>query len=239
MGQGDNGAVSAAAAWAVGRLCVVIPVFNAERTIGALVQAVKRQGFHALVVDDGSSDRSASSAAEAGAFVISFLSNQGKGAALRVGYSRALRERYDAVITMDGDGQHDPAEIPMLLEVAQAQRAGMVLGNRMSNVASMPMARRMTNGIMSRIVSWLTGQRIPDSQCGFRFIRLDVLAGLPLSATRYEIDTEVLLSAAAAGCKIVSVPIRTIYASEGSHIRPVRDTVRFLVFLLRRLVGPQ
>ena len=218
-----------------GRYCVIIPVYNAAKTIAKVVEAVRQLGLDVLVVDDGSSDQTAIAASGAGALVVSFLKNQGKGAALRAGFTHALRERYDAVITMDGDGQHDPAEIPKLVESASAHQASVVIGNRMADVVCMPAVRAWTNGLMSTIVSGMTRQRIPDSQCGFRFIRSEVLAGLALKAKRYEIETELLFSASATRCKIVSVPIRTIYANEGSHIRPLRDTVRFLGLLTRHL----
>ena len=219
-----------------GRYCVVIPAFQAEKTIGGLVHQVRQQGLAAVVVDDGSSDRTAQIASAEGALVISHLRNEGKGRALRTGFEYALRSKYDGIITMDGDGQHDAAEIPSLVRAGEVQHAGMVLGNRMCNGATMPVVRRWTNELMSELICALTRLRIPDTQCGFRFIRKELLQSVPLTASRFEIETELLLGAAAQRWKIISVPIRTIYQGEGSHIRPVRDTIRFIGLILRHLL---
>lgn len=218
------------------RYCVVIPTFQSAETIEELVRQLKRQPFAVVVVDDGSRDLTASLAAQQGALVISHLRNQGKGCALRTGFAYALRCRYDGVITMDSDGQHDPEEIPNLVRAGELQHAGIVLGNRMADGRSMPPVRRWTNRIMSTVVSALARQRIPDSQCGFRFIRKEVLESIPLRTTRFELETELLLAAAARRWKIVSVPIRSIYHRHKSHIRPVRDALRFLRVILRYVV---
>jgi glycosyltransferase involved in cell wall biosynthesis len=217
------------------RYCVVIPAFDAEKTIGALVRGAKLQGFEVIVVDDGSRDQTASLASAEGALVISHLRNEGKGRALRTGFEHALRASYDGVITMDGDGQHDPTEIEPLVKAGEYQHAGIAIGNRLTNGASMPRLRWWTNWLMSAIVSALVRHRIPDSQCGFRFIRRELLSELTLRANRFDIDTELLLGAAARRWKIISVPIRSIYHNERSHIRPLRDGILFVAQLLRHL----
>jgi glycosyltransferase involved in cell wall biosynthesis len=214
---------------------VVIPAVDAAETIGSLIRSIKARDLGVVVVDDGSRDRTAAIAAGEGALVISHLRNEGKGRALRTGFEHALRARYDGVVTMDGDGQHDPAEIPALIDAAEHQHAALVLGNRLANGASMPAARRATNRLMSRIVSLLARQPIPDSQCGFRFIRREVLESVPLRSRLYEIETELLLGAARRKWKIISVPVRSIYENHPSRIRPARDTLRFLGVLLRSL----
>ena len=155
-----------------GRYCVIIPALNAGATIGALVRSIRLQGLSVVVVDDGSTDQTAAIASAEGALVISHLRNLGKGSALRTGFEYVLRSRFDGVVTMDSDGQHDPAEIPELIQAGECQHAGMVLGNRMVNGVAMPAARRLTNQLMSLIVSGIARQQVPDSQCGFRFIRL-------------------------------------------------------------------
>ena len=152
-----------------GRYCVVIPAFNAADTIGALVRGVKQQGLPVLVVNDGSDDQTAPVASQEGAVVISHLRNHGKGRALRTGFEYALRAQYDGVITMDSDGQHDPAEIPSLIQAGERQHAGVVVGNRMATT-TMPPIRRWVNRLMSGIVSAVARQPMPDSQSGFRLI---------------------------------------------------------------------
>jgi len=219
-----------------GRYCVVIPAFDAAKTIGSLVRGAKSQGAEVIVVDDGSRDQTASLASAEGALVISHLKNQGKGSALRTGFEHALRAAYEGVITMDGDGQHDPAEIPQLIRAGEVQHAGMVIGDRLANGAAMPVVRWWTNRLMSAIISALIRQRIQDSQCGFRLIRRELLGQLTLRANRFDIETELLLGAAARRWKIISVPIRSIYQGERSHIWPLRDALLFTVQVLRHLV---
>jgi glycosyltransferase involved in cell wall biosynthesis len=218
-----------------GRYCVVIPAFDAEKTIGELIEQIKRHELDVIVVNDGSRDQTASIAAQRKALVISHLHNQGKGEALRTGFEHALRSQYDGVVTIDSDGQHDPAEIPQLIRAGEVQHAGIVLGNRMHNGQPMPPMRRWANTFMSDIVSAVACQRIPDSQCGFRFIRKEVLQDIALQGKRFEIETELLLRAAGRRWKIISVPVRSIYQEHPSHIRPLRDAVRFLGLVLRHL----
>ncbi len=219
------------------RYCVIIPAYQAAETIGALVTDVKRQGWPIIVVDDGSRDQTAHTASAQGALVISHLRNEGKGKALRTGFDYALRSRYEGVVTMDGDAQHDPSDIPQLIQAGEYQHAGIVVGNRMTNGRMMPGPRHWTNRLMSRLVSALIRQHIPDSQCGFRFIRKEVLETIPLRSSRFEIETELLLAASARRWKIISVPIRTIYNRHASHIRPLPDAVRFLRLILRYLLA--
>lgn len=217
------------------RYCVVIPAFNAGKTLGDLVRQVKLQELPVLVVDDGSQDQTASVAAAQGATVISHLKNEGKGSALRTGFAYAMRSPYDGVITMDGDGQHDPVEIPRLIAAGEHQHAGIVLGNRMADGNAIPSLRRWTNWLMSRIVSSVSRQRIPDSQCGFRLIRREVLASVALTANGFDIETELLLAAGRKKWKMISVPVRAIYRRQASHIQPVRDGIRFLRVVARYL----
>ena len=220
-----------------GRYCVVIPAFNAAKTIGALLKQIKPQGLTAVVINDGSQDQTAAVASAEGALVISHLHNQGKGTALRTGFQYALRSAFDGVITMDGDGQHDPGEIPALVKAGEVQHAGLVLGNRLANGTLMPPSRRVTNELMSSIISALVRQHIPDSQCGFRFIRKELLQSVPLRSQRFDLETELLLGAAAQRWKIVSVPVRAIYPEpHTSHIQPFWDGLRFTGLILRHLV---
>jgi glycosyltransferase involved in cell wall biosynthesis len=209
-------------------------VYNADKTIGPIVRQVKEQHLEAIVVDDGSTDRTAAIASEHGALVISHLRNEGKGAALRTGFAHALRAKFDGVVTLDGDGQHDPIEIRQLVKAGEVQHAGMVVGNRMASGGEMPSSRRFTNRLMSAIVSWVARQRIPDSQCGFRFIRRELLEAVQLQAKRYEIETELVCAAARKKWKIISIPVRSIYQEHvKSYIQPARDTLRFLAVISR------
>jgi len=212
--------------------CVVIPALNAARTIGNIVKRITHLKMPVVVVNDGSCDETASIASANGAFVISHLRNEGKGAAIRTGFEYALRAGFNGVVTMDSDGQHDPDEITQLIHAGEVQHAGIVLGNRMRNEINMPIVRRVTNRLMSNVVSLIARQVLPDTQCGFRFIRKEVLQSVVLRARRFEIETELLLAAAAKRWKIISVPVRTTYREHQSYIRPLRDTVRFMALVL-------
>ncbi len=233
--QSDAGPVGTRAG---ARYCVVIPAFNAAKTIGALVRQVRIHGFPVIVVDDGSDDQTAAIAAREGALVISHVQNRGKGTALRSGFEHVLKSDYAGVVTMDSDGQHDPAEISRLVQAGEYQHAGIVIGNRMGQEGSMPFVRRWTNRLMSGVVSRLTRQSIPDSQCGFRLIYTAVLSSMPLRARRFELETELLLAAATQRWKMVSIPVRTIYDSHASHIHPIRDALRFVRVVVRYLWWP-
>ena len=219
------------------RYCVIIPAFNAQETIGGLVHRIKQQGLSVIVVNDGSTDQTAAVASAQGALVISHLRNEGKGCALRAGFEHALRSRFEGIVTMDSDGQHDPEEIGRLIDASEQHQADVVVGDRMSEGGPMPPIRRRTNALMSWWVSLLAGQPLPDSQCGFRFIRADVLGQCALRGRRYEIETELLLRAAARHRKIVFVPIRSIYTEQHlSYIQPIREGARFIAILLRYLI---
>jgi glycosyltransferase involved in cell wall biosynthesis len=216
----------------------VIPAYNAAKTLGPLVKQVKQLKLDPVVVNDGSTDETAKVAMDAGALVISHLHNKGKGSAVRTGFAYALEKGYEAVITMDSDGQHDPAEIPRLLDEAVAKQAAVVVGNRSIDRQQMPLLRRITNTVMSAIVSSISHQRIPDSQCGFRLVRKEVIQAARLSSRRFDIETELLLAAVRGGWTVTSVPVRTIFNGHYSHIRPVRDGLRFFKVILRYLFAP-
>jgi glycosyltransferase involved in cell wall biosynthesis len=215
------------------RIAVLIPSYNEGKTIGGLVAVVRRLGLSAYVVDDGSSDDTAREAASHGAIVLSHEVNQGKGASLRDGFSRIVKDGYDYVLVMDGDGQHRPEDIDLLIRKMEETDAGMVVGNRMSDPRSMPRVRVIVNQFMSFLISVLSGQTIADTQCGFRLIKRDLLEGVALRSSHYETESEILIKAARKGWKIESVPITTVYQKETSRIRPVRDTMRFLALVAR------
>lgn len=214
------------------RTLVLIPCKNLERVVGTIVHQVLELGLglDVLVIDDGSTDGTSRSAREAGALVVAHAENLGKGAALRTGFGYALEHGYDAVITMDGDGQHDPASIPSFIETFERTGADIVVGSRMHDVGEMPGLRVWTNRTTSRVVSLLARTPIPDSQSGFRMIGSGLLRSLvgDLVTSRYDMESEMLIRAGRRGFKVGSTPIRSIYTDEVSHINPVVDTIRFL-----------
>lgn len=210
----------------------MIPAYQARATIGGLVREIRSQGLPAVVVDDASTDGTASEAEGAGAEVIRRPANGGKGVALREGMASVCRQGYDWIVTMDADGQHLASEIPRLLGEAASGQAGLILGNRMGQPQGMPLDRRVTNGFMSWLISRLVRQELPDTQCGFRAISRRLLESVTLATDRFEIESELVLKAARAGFSIRSVPVASVYRRQLSFIRPIRDTVRFVRLLV-------
>ena len=211
-------------------VCAIIPAFGEEQFIGGVVRGVLEHLDHVLVIDDHSPDQTAQVAREAGAEVIRHSENLGKGAAIKTGLGKAAN-RFGFFLFMDGDGQHDPAEIPKFLRKATETQAHLVVGNRMWNVATMPAIRRWTNKFMSRQISKLCRQELPDSQCGYRMARSELLPLLRDCSDGFAFETECLLLTARNGFQIEFVPVRTIYRDERSKIKPMRDTWRYISVL--------
>jgi glycosyltransferase involved in cell wall biosynthesis len=217
------------------RTCVVIPTYNEAREIGKLVNEIRRQNLTVLVIDDGSSDNTQELARKNGAEVLRNETNLGKGASLIRGFDYALENNFDAVITMDGDGQHLPQDLPAFVRLAQDSDAAIIIGNRMGKTKAMPVIRVLTNRFMSWLISIVAGQEIPDSQCGYRLIKKEILREVRFQTRRFEAESEILIKAARLGFKIGSVPIRTVYSTEKSRINPVVDTLRFIRFIIGEL----
>ena len=206
---------------------VVIPCLDEGAVIGSLVEQVRRQVPAVLVIDDGSRDDTAAVATAAGAEVLRHPGTQGKGAALGTGLKAIAARNLAWAITMDGDGQHDPEDIPAFLARAKATDATLVVGNRMHEPLAIPWVRRAVNRWMSRRLSRRAGMNLPDSQCGFRLINLKAWSGLRLTTRHFEVESETLMAFVAAGQRIEFVPIRVIGRGPRSHIRPVVDTLRW------------
>jgi glycosyltransferase involved in cell wall biosynthesis len=211
-------------------IVALIPAHDEAPRIGPVVVAARKQ-LHVIVVDDGSADSTAERAREAGAEVIEQRPNQGKGMALRTGFRQALAEDAEAILTLDGDGQHDPAEIPQFLEAWSADpRPDLVIGRR--SFRSMPPARRMSNELGGRAFSWAVGRPIPDNQSGYRLVsRRLAEATLASDEPGFAFEVEQITTCIRMGGTIAWVPIRTIYAGAPSHIRPIvhlREFVRIV-----------
>ena len=214
-------------------ICVVIPVHNEVKSIGSLVESIKRKKFDVVVIDDGSTDDSHSVAQEKGAIVLKNETKHGKGMSLQKGFEYAIAHQYEGVITMDGDGQHDGEDIDKFIKAIPKDPKSIITGNRMGDPAGMPRSRYFTNWFMSRLISWLCKQRIPDTQCGFRYIGCDILKNCHFLTKDFEIESEVLIKASKKGYKIYSVPVKSIYQNEESKIHPFKDTFRFITYLFK------
>lgn len=216
------------------KICVLIPSYNESKTISSLVKRIKSRGLDVLVVDDGSTDNTSEIAQHSGAGVLRYQKNKGKGASLKEGFRYILKKDYDAVITMDGDGQHSPEDIPKFIDTAVNPDTDMVVGNRMSVSRGMPFTRRLTNNLMSWFISKICRQKIADSQCGFRLIKRRAFKHLKLVSDNYEIESEMLIETSRQGLGIKFIPIQTIYyAKQTSRINPVIDTIRFFRFIFK------
>jgi glycosyltransferase involved in cell wall biosynthesis len=214
-----------------GALLSVIPAHDEGPRIGPVVEGARRH-LPVLVVDDGSGDATAAIAERAGARVLRQVPNRGKGAALRAGFSYALAEGAEAVITLDADGQHDPAEIPAFL-AAHARRslAGLptelIVGRR--DFQRMPPARRLSNWLGTVVLSTALGRWIEDNQSGYRLVgRRLMSAMLESRESGFAFEVEMIAVCLREGWPIAWVPIRTIYGEEPSHIRPMRHLREFL-----------
>lgn len=215
----------------------VIPAYQCAETVAAVVAGVRKVLAAVVVVDDGSSDETAAAARAAGAAVEVLPENRGKGFALRRGIELALTLEPRALALLDADGQHSPEDLPALLAVWDRNEADMVIGARLAKGSEViPRARYWTNYIGSRILSWMSGRELEDSQSGYRLLSAALIGRLGLVSNGYAIESEMLLKAAARGARIAHAPIRVIYDGAESHFRPVMDTVRISLAAIRTKV---
>lgn len=216
------------------KIAAVIPAYNEEKYIGDVVRRTRQKLDDVLVVDDGSVDETAERAREAGADVIVHEQNRGKGETIKTGLRHFLDRQFDFVIILDADGQHRPEEIDRFVTAGfSADQPKLILGTRMNDLSTMPIVRRLVNRWMSRRISALCGQNIPDTQCGYRMLHRELIPDLLGGAARFDYETEMLIIASQKGFKIASVPISTVYSDEVSSIHPVRDTIRFFKLMRR------
>jgi glycosyltransferase involved in cell wall biosynthesis len=214
-------------------ILVIIPVHNEEKTIGNVLRELKKNFKNILVIDDGSKDKSKEIAIKEGVQVISHEVCKGKGEALKTGFDFALKNNFKAVITMDGDGQHLPEEtLKFVKKYRKKKDIGIWIGKRDIFSRKMPLIRKITNLSMSILISLLSFQWIPDTQCGFRLIKTDILKRIRLYTSHFETESEILIKTAWHMYKIKSIPIETIYNKEKSKIKPINDTIRFFKMLL-------
>ena len=209
----------------------VIPAYQCAATIGDVVRGVRRHLERVVVVDDGSTDATAAEAEAAGAQVERLAQNRGKGEALLHGIATALALEPAAVLLLDGDAQHDPADVPAFLAAWDAGAGDLLIGSRMGcDSAAIPRERYWANRIGSRILSWMTGWDIEDSQSGYRLLSADLLRRLPMASRGYAVESEMLIKAANRKARLAQVPIRVIYEGNTSHYRPILDTTRIALW---------
>lgn len=215
-------------------LLIAIPCYQGARRVGEVVRGALSSGLPVVVVDDGSSDDSSRVAEEAGALVLRHPANQGKGAALATAFAHAARAGARAVLSMDADGQHDPAEIPKLVAAHRSDPRAVVIGTRSFAPEDMPRRSRIGNRVSTWWISKFAGRPHADTQSGFRVYPRALFAAAPLRSTRFETETELLLHAAKMGLPLIEVPIQTLYGPDHvTHFRGFRDTLR----VIRLVIG--
>ncbi len=218
------------------RTVVLIPAFNASATLPSLLASLKRHVLPGdiLVVDDGSTDGTGRAAKEAGVDLIALEKNSGKGNALARGFAAFRGKRgIDAVVTMDADLQHDPADLNLFIEERRGKGSNIVLGYRRRWGSRMPFERKLSNAVTSWMVSSRVGVRIHDSQCGYRLIGMEVLKALNIEAPGFEAETELLIKAAKHSFTFSSVRIQTRYDGEKSHMTYWKTTKKFVQTVLK------
>jgi len=217
--------------------CILIPSFNAEKTLGAVASECLRTGVPVVVVDDGSTDRTAAVASALPVILLRHEHNSGKGQALRTGFAWALAQGFDAVITLDADGQHDVSAVQRLHEAARDNGLDLLIASRHSQFEKMAGLRAFWNRFGVWCMRKRTGFEITDSQSGFRYYSATLLRSVTLAAEGYDLEMEVLMKAWKKGFKVASLPVaaRVADGRSTSHFRPVRDTWNICKIFLRHM----
>jgi len=215
---------------------VVIPAYNAEKTIAAVIKEIIKYGFqkdNVIVVNDGSTDRTEDEVTKQGVILINHEENMGKGAALRDGFAFACQHNLKKVFAVDADAQHRVSEFDAFLKLNG--RYDIIIGERKNFLESMPLDRLLTNRTVNLVVSLLSGLRTTDVQCGFRYVDLKIFDKVHLRTSNYQTESEMIIRAARSEYTIGFVPVSTVYAGEKSYINPLLDAWRFINMAVRFL----
>lgn len=216
-----------------GAIACVIPCYNAGNRVAPVVRAALERVPLVYVVDDGCTDACLDALADTPVRVLRHDHNRGKGHAILTGLRAALAEQeVRAVVLLDADGQHDPAAIPEFVTQFDLTHAGMVIGARIFDGGHVPLRSRFGNTVTAAVTRFLLGERLPDTQCGFRLLSREFAQSVlaQVSGGRYETEMEMIVLALRGGHGIAAVPIRTIYeaGNASSHFRKLRDS--FLIY---------
>jgi glycosyltransferase involved in cell wall biosynthesis len=209
-------------------IAVAIPAYNAQRRIAEIVVESRKQLEPVVVVDDGSKDGTGAVAQAVGATLLRHAKNRGKGAALKTAFAWALDNGYEAVITLDADGQHLPGEIPKFLEQYARGREDLIIGGRAHLFHEMLPRRRNANRFSAWCISKCAGVEVTDSQSGFRLYSARLLRALKLHTDGFDLESEVIVLAGKRGFRILTIPIDLGFVDGigTSHFKPLKDTLR-------------
>ena len=217
--------------------CILIPAYNAEKTILAVVQECLEHGLPVVLVDDGSTDYTLSLLSGLPVTLLRHEQNLGKGAALKTGFAWAIESGFDGLVTIDADGQHDVSAISLLIASAQSGNWGILIASRHSQFEQMSGLRKFWNRIGVWCIWKRTGFEITDSQSGFRYYSCEVLKDVSLKSDGYALEMEIMLKAWKSGFTVGSLPIaaRVADGRATSHYRPFKDTVNISLTFLRNM----
>jgi len=218
------------------KLCVIIPAFNASKTISDVITGALKHVPTVIVGDDGSTDETADIARRAGATVIATGRNRGKGSVLRMLFRKLIEDGFDAVITIDADGQHDTEAIPSFIEAHRHHPLDIIVGSRMHEQETIPRARYNSMHIARFYISLAANQFVDDTQCGYRLYPLPLIKKLILTTEKYVTETEILIKAGDIGAVIRCIDVKTIYGDSGSYYRPVLDTTAITAYVVTYLI---
>ncbi len=218
------------------RILITLPVFNEALHLGQLITDLRKvTDLDILVIDDGSEDDTPAVLQRVGASCLRHDRNYGKGEALRSALKAARAWGYHWIITMDGDGQHDPAALPVFIRTIRSHQTDFYIGWRQGRGGIMPPLRQISNGLSSVLLSLFAGARFHDAQCGFRAYRT-ALPGLDACREQgFQYESELLLRLGRLDLRVDEIPIPTRYSGSSSRIRHLRDTLAFLRLLWRSL----
>jgi glycosyltransferase involved in cell wall biosynthesis len=224
------------------RIAVLIPALNEELRIRDVVEGALRHCPNVIVIDDGSTDATVECIADLPVHLIRHALRRGKGEGLRAGFRLACERGHAGVLTMDGDGQHSPDDIPRLLAAVAAHPGWIVIGARLKKRAQQPGYRRLANEFGDWGIAWATGYRIADTQSGQRYYPIEV-AALDVPAEGFVFEADILIQAARRlGTRCVAVPIESRYSGPGlgeklrrSHFRPLTDLWRITSHVVGRV----
>jgi glycosyltransferase involved in cell wall biosynthesis len=210
------------------RVMVLIPAFNAAKSVGDVIRATREIVRVVVVVNDGSRDDTAAVARAAGAEVVDHPQNRGKGAALKTGFAHAIKNGFDVVVTLDADGQHLPREIPKFLKSREETKADLIIGGRSHLFGEMLPRRRLANRFSAWTIAKASKTGITDSQSGFRLYSANLLRSVRLRTDGFDLESEVIVRAGVGGFKVITIPIDLGFVDgiSTSHYKPLKDTLR-------------
>lgn len=219
-------------------VAAVIPCYNAGHRLRPVAEGVCRKLSRVIVVDDGSTDGTVAALSDLPLEIIRLEKNRGKGHALLAGLRAALADPgVAAVVLLDADGQHDPEELPRFVACFDATHPDLIVGSRVFDDAHVPFRSRFGNKVTVAVTALLLGQRLPDTQCGYRLLSRDFAQAVcdTVAGGRYETEMEIIIKAVSEGRPVASIPIQTLYekGNASSHFRKVQDSARIYARLFR------